>query len=172
VVRIALKSWCRLSERNLTFILLANSDGLSAPFYDHWDVETSAFASSFLRLFIFEGSNGKTPPDRSWAVGQGDFSRELARLRKHTGYPYASEERSHTAMTRWLAERRAKARTPIQVDPDRLAAYLGHYHLAPNRVLTVQREGDGLTIDFPGKTRLLMFPWAEGHSSSRSWTRS
>ena len=78
---------------------------LEHPFYDHWDVETSAFASSFLRLFIFEGSNGKTPPDRSWAVGQEDFSRELARLRKHTGYPYASEERSHTAMTRWLAER-------------------------------------------------------------------
>jgi hypothetical protein len=125
-------------------------------------VETSAFASSFLRLFIFEDTKGRTPPDPSWVVGQEDFSRELARLRKHTDYPYASEERSHTAMTRWLAERRAKARTPIRVAPGHLAAYIGHYRLSPNRVLTVQREGDGLSFDFPGKSRFLMLPWAEG----------
>jgi hypothetical protein len=65
-------------------------------------------------------------------------------------------------MTKWLAERRAQARTPIRVDPDRLAAYVGNYRLSPNRVLTVQQEGDGLTNDFPGKTRVLLLSWAEG----------
>ena len=59
-----------MPERNLTLILLANSDGLSAPFYDHWSVETSAFASTFLRLFVFEDGEGRTPPDPSWVAGQ------------------------------------------------------------------------------------------------------
>jgi hypothetical protein len=69
---------------------------------------------------------------------------------------------SHGAMTKWLAERRARARTPIRLDRDRIAAYVGHYRLSPNRVVTVQQEGDGLTIDFPGKTRFLLLPWADG----------
>ena len=57
---------------------------------------------------------------------------------------------------------RARARTPIQVDPDRLAAYVGRYRLPPDRILTVKREGDRLTIDFPGRTRFALLPWAEG----------
>jgi Domain of unknown function (DUF3471) len=113
-------------------------------------------------LFVFKDGNAQTPPDPSWAVGQEEFARELARLRKQTDYPYATEEMSHAAITKWLAERRARARTPIRVDPDRLAAYVGHYRVTPNRVVTVQQEGDGLTIDFPGKTRFLLLPWAEG----------
>jgi CubicO group peptidase (beta-lactamase class C family) len=152
----------KVPERNLTLILLANSDGLSAPFYGDWRAESSAFASCFLRLFVFEDGSRRTPPDPSWAVGQQEFTRELARLRKHTDYPYTSEALSHAAMTKWLVERRARARTPIPVDPDRLAAYVGRYRLTPNRVLTVKREGDGLTVDFPGRTRFALLPWAEG----------
>ncbi len=152
----------KVPEKNLTLILLANSDGLSAPFFhDNWDVETSAFASCFLRLFVFEDGGGRIPPDPTWAAGQQEFARELARLRKQSDYPYASEERSHAAMTKWLAERRARARTPITVDPDRLATYVGRYRLLPDRVVTVNREGDRLTIDFPGRTRFSLLPWAE-----------
>jgi hypothetical protein len=91
-----------------------------------------------------------------------EFARQLARLRKQTDYPYDSEELSHAAMTKWLAERRARARMPIKVDPDRLAAYVGRYWLPPDRVVTVNREGDRLTIDFPGRTRFSLLPWAEG----------
>jgi CubicO group peptidase (beta-lactamase class C family) len=152
----------KVPERNLTLILLANSDGLSAPFYDDWRAETSAFASCFLRLFVFEDGSGRTPPDPSWVVGQQEFTRELARLRKQTDYTYASEALSHAAMTKWLTERRARARTPIQVGPDSLAAYVGRYRLTPNRVLTVKQDGDGLTVDFPGRTRFSLLPWAEG----------
>ena len=160
-----------MPERNLTFILLANSDGLSAPFYDHWDVETSAFASSFLRLFVFKDGNGQTPPDPSWAVGQEEFSRELARLRKQTDYPYASEEMSHAAMTKWLAE----PGTGPHTDQGRPGPPRRLRRALPPRSqprLTVQREGDGLTIDFPGKTRFLCSHGRRGNSSSRSWTWS
>ena len=51
----------KVPERNLTLILLANSDGLSTPFYDNWGVETSAFASCFLRLFVFEDGRRANP---------------------------------------------------------------------------------------------------------------
>jgi len=43
----------KVPERHLTLILLANSDGLSAPFsLQDGDVTTSLFARTFLRLFI------------------------------------------------------------------------------------------------------------------------
>ncbi len=42
----------KLPSRHLTFILFANSDGLSAPFQlDSGDVTRSIFATLFLRLF-------------------------------------------------------------------------------------------------------------------------
>ncbi len=152
----------KVPEKNLTLILLANSDGLSAPFFsDNWDVKTSAFASCFLRLFVYEDGGGRIPPDPAWAAGPQGFARELALLRKQTDYSYASEELSHAAMTKWLAERRARAHTPISVDPDCLATYVGRYRLPPDRVVTVNREGDRLTIDFPGRTRFSLLPWAE-----------
>jgi hypothetical protein len=53
---------------------------------------------------------------------------------------------SHAAMTKWLAQRWARARTSIQVDPERLAAYVGRYRLLSfQRVFTVKQEEDGLS---------------------------
>jgi CubicO group peptidase (beta-lactamase class C family) len=43
----------KVPSRNLTLILLANSDGLSAPFaLDRGDVTTSLFAKLFLTVFV------------------------------------------------------------------------------------------------------------------------
>jgi hypothetical protein len=43
----------KVPEKKLTLILLANSDGLSAPFnLAQGDVTKSVFALSFLRLFL------------------------------------------------------------------------------------------------------------------------
>jgi CubicO group peptidase (beta-lactamase class C family) len=43
----------KVPDRHLTLILLANSDGLSAPFsLQDGDVTSSLFARTFLRLFI------------------------------------------------------------------------------------------------------------------------
>jgi hypothetical protein len=43
----------KIPRRNLTLILLANSDGLSAPFpLANGDVTASVFAQLFLRTFV------------------------------------------------------------------------------------------------------------------------
>ena len=43
----------KVPNRRLTLILLANSDGLTAPFsLDAGDVTTSIFAKTFLRTFV------------------------------------------------------------------------------------------------------------------------
>jgi CubicO group peptidase (beta-lactamase class C family) len=43
----------KVPSRHLTLILLANSDGLSAPFaLQDGDVTSSLFAKTFLRLFV------------------------------------------------------------------------------------------------------------------------
>ena len=43
----------KIPSRRLTLILLANSDGLSAPFdLSQGDVTSSLFALTFLRLFL------------------------------------------------------------------------------------------------------------------------
>ena len=43
----------KLPSRHLTFILFANSEGLSAPFQlDAGDVTKSLFATLFLRLYL------------------------------------------------------------------------------------------------------------------------
>ena len=152
----------KVPEKNLTLILLANSDGLSAPFYDRWRVETSAFANCFIRLFVFDDGDGRIPPDPTWSAAPLDFKQELVLLRKRSGYPYDFEEQSHAAMTNWLANRQVRTRTPIKIDPNRLTAYVGRYRLTPDRVLTLNQESEQLTIDFPGRTRFSLHPWADG----------
>ena len=43
----------KVPNRGLTFIVLANSDALAAPFgRDSWDVTASVFARLFLRVFL------------------------------------------------------------------------------------------------------------------------
>src|SRR5262249_38075811 len=82
-------------------------------------------------------------------------------LRNQSDYPYASEDRSHLAMTKWLAQRRARAHTPITVDPDHLATYVGRYRLAFDPVLTLNRGRDRLTLDFPGPNPFALLPRAD-----------
>jgi CubicO group peptidase (beta-lactamase class C family) len=152
----------KLPRRNLTLILLANSDALSAPFYSTGGVETSVFASCFLRLFVFEEVRGRTLPDPDWRLGPEPFAAGLARLRQEAGgYGYDSERVAHAAMSEWLQGRRAAARTPIRVDPRVYARYVGGYRLNPQRVLTVSREGDRLLIDIPRSYWSQMFPASE-----------
>src|SRR5262249_6057056 len=60
--------YLKIPDRKISFILLANSDALSAPYkLDGGNVATSAFANTFLRLFVFEDSFGRTLPDPRWS---------------------------------------------------------------------------------------------------------
>ena len=97
-----------MPEKRITVILLANSDGLSAPFrLGAGDVGTSAFANSFLRIFVCEETQGRMMPDPRWSQSSEQFDAEIEQLAKQTGnYRYDAETASHKLLTRWLDERR------------------------------------------------------------------
>jgi len=71
----------KLPERKLTLLLLANSDGLSAPFsLGAGDVTRSAFAGSFLRIFVREESMGRALPDPRWSQPNDRFNAEVEQI--------------------------------------------------------------------------------------------
>jgi CubicO group peptidase (beta-lactamase class C family) len=103
--------YLKLPERKVALILLANSDGLSAPFFlGAGDVMRSPFANSFLRVFVRETSLGRTLPDSHWAQSSDRFNAEIEQLATQSGsYRYDAEKASHELLTRWLDERRRAA---------------------------------------------------------------
>ena len=77
--------YLKVPEKNITFILLANSDGLSAPFrLGGGDVTRSAFANSFLRIFVFEDRLGRRLPDPRWSQTNDQFKAEIEQLTEQT----------------------------------------------------------------------------------------
>lgn len=100
--------YLKLPERKMALILLANSDGLSAPFVlGAGDVTRSPFASSFLRIFERETTLGRALPDPRWSQPSDGFNAEIERLTAQSGhYRYDAEKGSHELLTRWLDERR------------------------------------------------------------------
>jgi CubicO group peptidase (beta-lactamase class C family) len=157
--------YLKVPEKNISLVMLANSEALS----DHQfqvgeDIITNVFACSFLRLFVFEDAQGHRLPDPKWGQGTQEFSTEITRLSKRSGgYAYDCERNSHTAMTKWLEQRRANARVPIRVDPEILETYVGRYQAEwpPNRILTVSREGDRLFINIPENDTSELFAESE-----------
>ncbi|PYM92050.1 MAG: hypothetical protein DME04_17075 [Candidatus Rokuibacteriota bacterium] len=103
--------YLKLPERRITLVLLANSDGLSAPFLlGAGDVTRSAFANSFLRIFVREESLGRPLPDPRWSQSSDRFNAEVEQIATQTGgYRYDAEKISHELLTRWLDERRRAA---------------------------------------------------------------
>jgi CubicO group peptidase (beta-lactamase class C family) len=100
--------YLKLPERNIALILLANSDGLSAPFsLGAGDATRSSFANSFLRIFVREESLGRVLPDPRWSQSNDRFNAEVEQIATQTGsYRYQAEKISHELLTRWLDDRR------------------------------------------------------------------
>jgi CubicO group peptidase (beta-lactamase class C family) len=154
--------YLKVPDRALTLLVLANSDALSAPFYATGGVETSPFASSFLRLFVFEGLEGRTLSDPHWTTQPAEFAADLTRLRQRArSYSYQGEAMAHTAALAWLEGRRREARTPVKLDPSVYDHYVGRYRLRADRVFTVRRDGDRLLIDLPRGACSELFPASE-----------
>ena len=103
--------YLKLPERKIALIVLANSDGLSAPFFlGAGDLIRSPFANSFLRIFLRETSLGRALPDPRWSQSSDRFNAEIEQLATQTGhYRYDAEKASHELLTRWLDERRRAA---------------------------------------------------------------
>jgi CubicO group peptidase (beta-lactamase class C family) len=157
--------YIKAPEKNVSLVMLANSEALS----DHQfqvgeDIITNVFACCFLRLFVFEDAQGRRLPDPGWSQGTQEFTSEITRLSQLSGgYAYDCERDSHTALAKWIEERRARERVPIQVDPQILAAYAGQYQYepSPNGVLTVSREGSRLFVNIPRNDRSELFAESE-----------
>lgn len=155
--------YLKVPEKKITFILLANSDGLSAPFrLGGGNVAGSAFANSFLRIFVFEDILGRVLPDPRWSPSNDQFKAEIEQLAKQTGsYRYEAESVSHNFLSRWLDERRASVRKEIKLDPKISDSYIGRYEIEPDEALTMTKEGDRFFVNVFGFPKAEAFPEAE-----------
>lgn len=155
--------YLKVPEKKITFILLANSDGLSAPFrLGGGDVAGSAFANCFLRIFVLEDALGRRLPDPRWSRSNDQFKVEIEQLGGQAGgYRYEAESIAHNFLSRWLDERRASVRKEIRLDPKIYDGYVGQYEVEPGASLTVTREGDRLFAQIFGFPKAEAFPEAE-----------
>ena len=136
--------YLKVPVRRLTLIALTNSEALA----DHQfqvgeDITNNVFACAFLNVFGPEVAN-----DTDAAQASDDIP--------PTGPAKNCERSSRTALEKWIADRRAKARKAIPLDPKLAAAYAGRYKL-PHRVVTVIEEGGRLYIDVPQGERTELF---------------
>lgn len=155
--------YLKIPAKNISFILLANSDGLSAPFrLGGGNVAGSAFANSFLRIFVFEDALGRALPDPHWSQTNDQFKTEVEQLVKQAGgYRYEAESVSHNFLSRWLDERRASARKEIKLDPKIYNQYAGQYDAESGESITVTKEGDRLFVKVLSFPKVEAFPEAE-----------
>ena len=119
--------YLKVPARHLTLVALANSESLA----DHQfqvgeDITNNIVACDFITLFVPEVANGDC------------------------------ERSSRTALTKWIADRHAKARKAIPLDPKLAASYAGRYRL-PHRVVTVTAEDGRLYLDVPEGDRSELF---------------
>lgn len=163
-------TYLKVPAKNLTLILLGNSEALSDPWYADGGIETNAFACVFLRLFLLEDERGRALPDPDWSRGPREFADELQRLGEPgAGDGHACTRATHAAATRWLDNRRARARVAITVDPRTYDAYVGRYQLTPQQVFTATREGDRLIMTSDRGEVAELFPEAEDTFFIKSW---
>jgi CubicO group peptidase (beta-lactamase class C family) len=108
--------YVKVPERNLSLIMLSNSEALNGHMYAVGeDITNNAFACAFLRDFVSEGAQGAD-----------------------------CERNSQTALAGFIEDRRKIARVAIQLDPKILDSYVGQYQFETfPRILTVAREGVG-----------------------------
>ena len=135
----------KVPARRLTMIALANSEGLSDHPYKlgNGDVTNSVFACSFLNTFI--------PGLAVEAIEPGGKPREPT-----LGVAEDCELNSRTALQNWRDLKNSQARTPIPIEREALAAYVGGYQL-PHRVMRITEDGGRLFVDTPYDYRMEMF---------------
>ena len=77
----------KVPERNMTFIIMANSDNLSRPTgLGSGDALTSPVGMAFLKTFIFPEKFGETLPEINWNAPASELKNQLKRVE---GKPYA-----------------------------------------------------------------------------------
>ena len=157
--------YLKVPEKNLTLIVLANSEALA----DHQfqvgeDIASNVFACAFLRLFVLEDKQGRALPDPDWTQRTTELTREVERTGNKPAVPTGDCMRdSQLALAKWRFDRRSRVRATIRLKPETLEAYAGKYQWEPPPVefLTVTREGDRLFVDYPKNFKAELFAETE-----------
>jgi CubicO group peptidase (beta-lactamase class C family) len=85
----------KVPERNITFIIMANSDNLSRPTdLGAGDALTSPVGMAFLKTFVFPEKFGESIPEISWNAPTAEFKNQLSAT---TAKPYADIYRTDLA---------------------------------------------------------------------------
>jgi CubicO group peptidase (beta-lactamase class C family) len=151
----------KIPDRQITFILLANSDALTSPFrLARGIVMNSPFANVFMRLFVFEDETKTTLPTPGWGAHEKEFQLNLKNIEKKTqGYKYEMETGANNAIRSWLDERRAEAHHEIKLDPKTYEAYAGEYQVGTSPPFTILIQNGNLIRQ--GRSTFELFPESE-----------
>ncbi|HKS26004.1 MAG TPA: serine hydrolase [Thermoanaerobaculia bacterium] len=125
--------YLKVPAKNLSLILLANSEGLSDGFYAPDAVETNPFVCSFLRHFVFSNDDPCT--------GVAD-----AAMKK-----WLSDR----------AARANAKRKVVALDAALLESYAGQYKGDETRTYTITRQGTHLFFDYRPGDQTEMYPFSE-----------
>ena len=151
--------YLKIPARRLTLVMLANSEALADHHYQVGeDITHNVFACSFIHTFVPEVANERGVSDSSARASPTAPSTDCVRT-------------SRTALEKWIADRRAKARRIVPLDPALAAAYAGRYQF-PGRIATITREGSRLFLDFPqgGRGELFAESPTQLFLKIRPWT--
>jgi len=156
----------KIPEDGLTFIVLANTDGLSRPFQlGDGDIMTSLVALTFYKDLVLAPRYDQPLPAIDWSGKnstvldairqvQNEAVRELLAKEFQARRMVVSSLAQVQEQARQLAEKRAKAREVARsIDPKTLDGYAGEYEIEQLEgiTLSVSRIEDGLYMQQPGE---------------------
>jgi hypothetical protein len=151
----------KVPAKNLTLIVLANSDALSHPFPKmeaDGDIMQSAFASAFVRSFVVPGAAVAPLSPLVWQRSHGAFAHDIElRRRLGAGYTYAEELQAHSALMGWLKSHRVEERREVKVNPGIYKAFVGQYQFDDGYTITISTEAGRLMNQGPGEEKIELF---------------
>jgi hypothetical protein len=86
--------YLKVPDEELTFIVLANTDNLTTPFFGigNGDVSQSTLVLAFLRHFIFPRQHGYAPPVVDWQAGEGVLIEQLSSVQDEASRIFLERE--------------------------------------------------------------------------------
>jgi CubicO group peptidase (beta-lactamase class C family) len=133
--------------RRLTAVVLANSEALADHHYKIGEDAThNVFACDFLEAFVPALAGERGPPVVTGKLPDRDFNVPSDDCRRT----------SRLALEQWRAERKAKARPVVPLDPTLAAAVAGRYQF-PGGVATFAVEDGRLQLDYLRGLRVEVF---------------
>jgi CubicO group peptidase (beta-lactamase class C family)/membrane protease YdiL (CAAX protease family) len=168
----------KLPEQGLTFVVLANTDGLSRPFaaaMGGGDVLGSLVAVTFYKHLVLAPQYGQPLPAIDWSAYSSTVLAAISQVEDETLRDLLDREyQALRALAGSLADVRARVEQIARMrataeevarslDPRTLDLYAGTYEFAGmgGVTLSVERAGDKLYMDVPGQPPQELLPLSE-----------